>query len=474
MEAEAEVIVKKKASLSKLTLIYMIGNFSSRILSFLLVFVMTYTLTREEIGKYDLIITTISLIVPFVSTQIDAAQLRWLLDAPDKAAKDKIFNTVFLYLAFNIVCYSVLFFVAYFIFRIEYALYIYVLSVFQVMLPTLQQGVRGLGKNKLYAYTGVIYSLLYVSATVFFLYVLKASVEGVLVGNIIATSLVVIFLIIKNKWYENFKLQRPDKALLKNLINYSLPLLPNSISWWLVGSSTRYVILLYLGVQANGIFAISFKYPTIIMMLSNVFNLAWQEKAIKLSSADNIKAEAGLILDKYIRLLLGAIIVLSSCSKFIMFHLVDKNFFEAWKYMPILLYAVFLQALAAFYGVGYLSSKKTRGAFVSSIAGGITTFGSSFLFVQFMGLYGISCSILLGYLVMLLIRMKQTKEILPVQFPLKLTLIFSLVFVVMTFNNYIDNVGISMTVTGISGLIFIYLNNKYLTGLIGKIKLHGK
>ncbi|WP_369753134.1 lipopolysaccharide biosynthesis protein [Flavobacterium sp. WC2409] len=464
-----KIETNKGSSLTKLTAVYMVGNFSSKILSFLLVFVMTYTLSKKEIGEYDLIMTTIFFIVPFVSFQIDASLLRWLLDSPGKEQSKAIFENVFFLLFFNIIVFSIIFFILNIIFTIEYGAYLYVLSVFQIILPTLQQGTRGIGNNKLYAATGVIYSLLYVFTTILFLYVFKFGVEGVLLGNIIAVFIVLILLLYKNKWFKFFKFKKPDLSVLKELINYSLPLLPNSISWWIVGSSTRYIILLYLGVEQNGIFAISYKYPTIIMMLSNVFNLAWQEKAILSNGSGDISKESGTILDQYVKLLLGIIIILSCLSKFLMTHLVSPDFFESWKYMPILLYAVFMQALSAFYGVGYLRSRRTKGAFVSSMLGGIVTLIISFILVKPMGLYGVSLAILLGYLVMLVIRIEQTKKFFPVTFPLKLIVILSFVFFIISCINFYENnyLFILSCITSIG--IFIYLNVSYLKKL--KLKL---
>ncbi|MFD2965376.1 MULTISPECIES: lipopolysaccharide biosynthesis protein [Olivibacter] len=455
-----------QTSLAKLTMIYVIGNFSSKIFSFLLVFVMTYFLTREEIGQYDLIITTASFIVPCVSLLIDGAVLRWLLDDPSEENRKKVLGNAFVMLGFNVLIYSVLFWVLYQITDIKYAEYLYLLTLFQICLPVLQQGARGIGKNKLYATIGVVYSFLNVISTVVFLVVIKTGVEGVLIANIISVALVVAYLLIRLGWIKYISFKYFDRDFLKTLVVYSLPLLPNSLSWWLVGSATRYTILLYLGVQSNGIFAISYKYPTILLVLSNVFNLAWQEKAIKEAKSEQLEQRFSDTLEKYAKFLLCLIIVLSCTSRFFIENFVSKEFVEAWKYMPILLYAVFLQAISAFYGASYLSTKKTVGVFTSSLTGGLVTVLTSFPLTKLYGLYGVSFSILLGYFIMLAIRIKQTKSFINVKFPTVLVGGLTLMFLFVSASNYYYRDSLFVLCLILSLSLVVFLNKSY----INKIK----
>ena len=58
---------------------------------------------------------------------------------------------------------------------------------------------------------------------------------------------------------------------------YSIPLIPNSISWFLINIANKYIILSKLGISDNGIYALSTRFPTIIGVISSVFILAWQD-----------------------------------------------------------------------------------------------------------------------------------------------------------------------------------------------------
>ena len=67
--------------LAKGTMVYMIGNVSSKILQMLILPIITGTLSTSEYGVYDLVITTISLISPVITCQIIEGMFRFMFDA---------------------------------------------------------------------------------------------------------------------------------------------------------------------------------------------------------------------------------------------------------------------------------------------------------------------------------------------------------------------------------------------------------
>ena len=58
------------------------------------------------------------------------------------------------------------------------------------------------------------------------------------------------------------------------MYQYSIPLVPNGISWWIVNVSDRTIITAIIGTAANGIYAVSNKFPTILSSLLGIFNLS--------------------------------------------------------------------------------------------------------------------------------------------------------------------------------------------------------
>ncbi|BCP62257.1 hypothetical protein SUT380_14450 [Streptococcus parasuis] len=54
--------------------------------------------------------------------------------------------------------------------------------------------------------------------------------------------------------------------------NYSVPLIPNALSWWIISASDR-TIVTYFGISINGVYSASNKFSVIIVTLFLIFNL---------------------------------------------------------------------------------------------------------------------------------------------------------------------------------------------------------
>ena len=74
---------------------------------------------------------------------------------------------------------------------------------------------------------------------------------------------------------------------MKEMLVYSIPLIPHSLSWTIINLSDRVIITSALGPASNGIYAVSNKFPTIINTVYNYFAIAWKESAAKALHEDD-------------------------------------------------------------------------------------------------------------------------------------------------------------------------------------------
>lgn len=447
-------------SLGFLTLIYGIGSFSLKGISFILLFAMTYFLSTEEVGMYDLIISTLAIIVPIFSISIDQAVVRWLLDESEKSKLSIVLQNAFGLLWFSILLFAVCCFFLFSFYEFEIALVapFFALTIAMIFFPTLQQAIRGVGMHKLYLNVNLLYSFILLVFN-FTLLKLDFGLQGVLIGNISALIFSMIFIFYRTGWYRYFFRPRFDISQIKIMASYSIPLLPNTLSWWLITSSTRYIIYLNLGESQNGVFSIAHKFATLVIIISEIFILAWQEKLISQRS----EKEANLIfinlLEKFSNVIFAAILVLCSICKWLVL-VVDEPFRSAWMYIPFLLIAVYLQSLAAFYGVMYIRRKETKKISSSSLLGGFATVVVALLLVKY-GLLGISISIVCGFIVVLAVRALDISKRLGIILPLKHLILNLLMLTFVIFNLYYGSNLINILFIGLS-LIFLYNRNKCL------------
>lgn len=453
--------MKENKSLLSLTILYTIGNLSSKVISFVLVFFTTFYLSKEDVGAYDLILITLSLLSPFVTFQLTDAALRWLLDNQSLENKKRVFSTISLILIVSHLVLYLLMYIYNFYFPIAYFHLLFFLVFFQSIYLFLLQCIRGLGKNKMYVGVGLVNTFIYVGLAILSLSIFNLKVEGLLYSSMVSGIVTSLILLFSGNLYALWDKKSISVEFGKTLLQYSIPLIPNSLSWWAISSANRYIILLYLGAAANGIFAIAYKLPTILLMFVNIFYLAWQEKSILSYEREDRDEYYSSVLKKYIRILFSISILIVATNKIALYYIVSEEFYEAWQYTPLLLLSIILSSIAGFYGTGYLSAKKTKGALTSSFFGGIATVGLSFLLIPKFGLFGASFAIVFGYLILLVIRIIHMKNIFSIIFPYKLVIIMSFLLILVSVLNYGNNYVLFCNVL-LAIVLLAFINKKEL------------
>lgn len=452
----------KTNSLSNKTLIYTIGNFATKGLSFLLVFFTTFYLSKEEVGELDLFLTTLSLLTPIFTLQLTDSILRWIIENNSIENQKKVLtNSV----AIVTIVYFILFFV--FLFSRNFINYLYwnylfALIFFQSYYLLFQQFQRAIKDNKGYVISSIFYTLFYVSISLFFLTVLNYKIEGLLMANILSSIASLIFIFFRNKIYRILSFSNIGVNLNKELLKFSLPLVPNNLSWWAISSANRYFILYFLGVSVNGIFAISFKFPTLLLMVMNIFYLAWQEQIVESINKANKEVYYNKILKKYIIALFLFSINLLAFNKVFLKHFVDESFFEAWHYTSILILAIVFNALSGFYGTFLFGLKNSKTILSSSLISGIIVVVLSYFLIPHLELYGASISILTGYVVLFLIRVFQIKKYLEIIFPTQLFFTLLIIFVGLLLFESLDIVYGEYILIAMSIIFSGYFISKFL------------
>lgn len=394
----------KQNGLFKETLIYTIGSFGSKVLSFLLIPLYSFFLTKKDLGEYDLFITTVTLFVPLISLQISDAAYRWLVSDPERKQKkllsQVITNALVIFLS-TFVVFIIIFYLCSYNNFFDYSGYFILTLFFSSLLPFLQSVLRGLGKTKTFALNGIFISFLIILFNVLFVVLFEQKVEGVLKANIIANAIGCLVLAIKLDCVQNFRFAYFDIKISKQMLLYALPLVPNMISWWLISSANKFIILEYLGVEENGIYAISSRFPSILVMLNTVLVMPIQDMYLKGGFEEQYFKK---IVKQFIVIEFSLILLLSVAAPLYTKILVDKTFYSAWQFMPMLYLGVGFNTVAALIGLVYQKNKKTFKITTTTLIGGVVSILLSYFLVNVNGLNGISTSFFVGYFITFLLR----------------------------------------------------------------------
>jgi len=261
--------------------------------------------------------------------------------------------------------------------------------------------------------------------------------------------------------YLNFK--SFDKSFMKTMLIYSIPLIPNGLMWWVMSVSDRYILTYYMGFDATGIYSVSYKFPSLITLVNGIFFMAWQLSAMqeygKEGYEDFYKNIFG-VLSSLLFLVTGLILLI---LKPLMSVFVADAFYESWKYVPMLLLGTVFQAFSSFFGTNYTASKKTKGAFTTSVVGAAVNIGLDLLLIPFLGIQAAAFSTLLGYLAMWLMRVFDSKKFVDIKIDWKSigssVLIIGLQIVGLYF---IENAVIFFTIETLLIVSLLIIQRKYI------------
>lgn len=466
---------KNNKLLIKTTSILAIGQFLPKLLSIITLPLLTGSFTTSEYGIYDLVISFSSLFLPLLTLMIQLATFRFLIDSKDDENKKKYISNsmysifalsaVFLVITLSSACYikqyQSIIIIAYFIYFFE--------SIYDLM----GQIARGFGKNTLYSFGTIIYSIINMLLLLFALLFDSINIYVALIVVAISYCIATIFLGIKLKIFIYVDKKYININTIKELLTYSVPIIPSSIGLWIVNLSDRLIITGFLGAAENGIYSAATKIPNIFATVFNVFNLAWTEVAARSINDKNSDKYYSTLFYNLYSFMIGALLGLITISPLMYNILVDSKFHDGYNQLPILYCGILFSCFVSFYGGLYVALKKTKQVGISSMIGAIINAGINLIFIRRIGLYAASISTLISFGIILIYRVIEIQKYIKITYDIK-SIIFGVIFLSITIIGfYFDNCYftiINIVVTLIYNIIFNKFLLKFLKMIIYKVK----
>ena len=409
----------KYKKLATNTLIFAIGTFSSKVLSFLLMPFVTRMMQTGEYGAADLVQQTANVLIPIVFLQINSAALRFALD---KATDKKEVLTVGI--RTTIQGFIVFLFFAYPLslikindFRLgDYIVLIYIFVLVSGTRQLCQQFVRGMGFVKTFAVDGIIATATTLLFTLLFLGPLHWGVTGYIAAIIASDFCSIIFLFVTCKLWNYVSFGKISKKLRNDMLKYSVPLMPTIILWWVINVSDRYMVTYFIDSSANGLYTAASKIPNFIIMFSSIFIDAWQLSAV--DEYDN-KDRAKFFTNVF-RVYSGGVFfaasVLIILTQLFTKILVAPSYYESWKYVPILIIATSMSCLVNFLASVYMAEKKSVMAMVTALSGALTNIILNLILIPRNGANGAAMATVAAFAVVFITRGRNTRRYIKINF----------------------------------------------------------
>lgn len=448
------------------TFVFGIGNIGSKLIQFIAVPMFTLYLTTKQYGQMDLITTIVSLSLPFFSLCLYDAILRFAIDDPDSevniiSTASFITGIMLILLLFALLALLPFNFENISLYRLGI-----VFLILQIVESLLSQYLKALNKNWAYAMNGLILSGLIFFLSYMMFQMMNNRLYAYFVAQIVSYLGSIIFIFCNLKGHPIFRMDAIQQKWIKKLTNYSLPLIPNQIMWWVMNTSDRLLIIFFLGLTTNGLYAVAAKIPSLTNVVVTIFMQSWQLSSFENADKEDKSAFFSEVFNHLVFFLVLFSSIVLSLLMVIMHLIASRAYFGAWIYVPMLLLGGLFSNISMFLGTNYLVGKKTNGIFRTSIMGAVLNIGLNLLLIPLCGANGASFSTLVSYFVVCVIRFIETRRTVTISIDYPLFISSTIVLMVQTLILYWGPFYLEFVC--LVGLVIF--NHKYLTNMIGLVK----
>jgi O-antigen/teichoic acid export membrane protein len=368
--------------------------------------ILTKKLPIADYGAWALIMVTLGLLPQLVTLGLPTAMTRFLAAATDKREiREDFYSTGFIVLLTSSIV-SGLFFL--FVPQIAAALFHNNLTTALLLVPniliaclivfvsfyfiTFQQ-------MKRYTVLTLVNAYLETALVAYFVlsgYGLEGAVIALLIGQLVVFA-VMLYLIVAQIGFAIPKFRRVRQHLA-----FGMPLVPANLSGWIVDSSDRYLIALFLGAAAVGYYSPGYALGSTVSMVSAPFALLLLPVLSKHYDDDNIGDVRTILaysLKYYAGTALPCVFAISVLSKPLLLLLTTQQIAaNGYLVTPLVAAGTALIGATAIFGVILTLKKKTAMIGTIWVLSAALNFGLNLVLIPYLGLIGAAVTTFLAFL----------------------------------------------------------------------------
>ncbi len=401
------------------TLIFGVGSMGTKILGYLLVIIYTRFMTTSQYSTADLIYSTVNMLYPLVTFSMADAVIRFGMDnGYDRRTVFTVANasallglTIYMLLTPVVLSISTL---------SKYAFIMYVYCYFSSFRQLASQFTRARGNVKLFAVDGIGAVFVQLIANLIFIVGFKLGVVGYVLSFIISDVLSLTFLTVVGRLYKYVDVRFFSVKLFKEMLKFSAPLIPTYLLWWVTSSSDRWFMISIVGDDANGVYALGYKIPTLLLLVTTMFYQAWQMSSIEERDSRDLGRFYQTVFGVYGSLLFIGAGGLIMCVMPLTFILTggqsssidgELSFFDSYKVAPILITAMIFQCLCQFLSSIYNTRKKSVNSCLTALIAAVVNLILNALLIPVFGMFGAAIATAAAYFACFIVRLFDARKL---------------------------------------------------------------
>lgn len=453
--------------------IYAIGNLGSKLLTFLMIPLYTYYVEKpSDYGYFDLCLEFCLLLVPVVTLQLRDGAFRYLLETKDTLMRTRIVSFVYRAIFQTSLITILVAFIISLIHPIQHLGLTVTMLIFMSWYEILAQVSRGLGNNKAFISIGLLASFGIGLFSLIFVAWFKMGIVGIFIANILAR---ILSIVIVEAWMKTFRqyfrIKVDTKAVSREIIKYSLPLIPVIMCGLLPPLSDRLFLKFFWGLKASGIYGVTVRLCGVIYTLSIIFYQTWQENAIQQYNSPDRDSFFSKVFNGYIyvfaSVFIGYIFIIKVCFPW----LIAPNYHESLIYLYPMGISWIIIAISNYFYLPYQCAKDTKSAVPAVLILAITNVVLNFLLVPHLGLFGVISTSIIGYSIVTIYLWRDTRKYFTLHF-FKNTIVPILLILIGTIPFYLNHNTLFDILYIVISYLFIYFSTprKVRKNLFLKIK----
>ena len=468
--------MSRAKDLTKKIAIIAVGKISTQFVSFLLLPLYTALLSKSEYGTVDLIITIVHLLIPASSLMIDQGAFRYLLNCETDDEKRSVISSSVAVSCGTSFCCLIIYLIASIFVNTPLKIWVLLILIAISFSNLFLQIARGLKHTTDYALGSFVCSTITILLNVVCIAALHQGATGMLTATFLGNLACTGFLLFKLKVYKYISISQFSFDTIRKELQYSIPLVPNQLSLWVMNSSDRFIVSFILGTAANGLLAVSHKFPTLYMSVFNIFQLAWHEMGA-VHYFDEDRDEFFTDMLKKVVTIFSTLCMCIIITLPIVFNwFINGNYHEAYYNIPIYLVASLFNVVVGLLGVVYVATKKTAEIAKTTMLASVINIVVHLCLIRFIGLYAASISTFVGYGATMVFRIIDTKKYLKIKYDVKQYVGIGIALAVCSYIYYLDNKVISIIFLPFFLAAAFFFNRETVNSVIKTIdqKIDGK
>ncbi len=290
------------ARLLRHSAIYGLAGLASRIASVLLLPFLTRELGPSSYGRIETMVALIALLVPLLRAGVATAFFRFYYEREPGPERDLVVRTSFWFtvlgagggLVIGVVAAPAI--ASAVVGDAAYANLVrvaFVMLAVQLLYEQLTALYRVEERSVAFTVASLANLAVTVVATIVFVFVLDDGATGALIGNAFGTAVVLVVLI----WQRRAAL-RPgyDRALVRQMNRFGLPLLPAGLAIWVVDFADRLLLGRIVDQHEVGLYAVGVKIASAMVLVQLAFRTAWPAFAYSLDEGSQARRTFAYVL----------------------------------------------------------------------------------------------------------------------------------------------------------------------------------